>query len=59
MSEFIKPTESQSSVEISVNSKGVVSYVVKVYNIDPVKATNDAVKIIEKLQEKYKKDFTF
>jgi hypothetical protein len=51
--------DSVSSTEINVNAKGQVSFSVKVYNCDPVLATNDAVKIIEKLKEKYKNEFSF
>lgn len=44
----------QSSVEIKRNSKGNVELMVKVYDVDPVKASERAHKVYEKLINKYK-----
>lgn len=44
----------QSSVELKRNSKGVVEFVVKVYDDSPEKAKIEACKTFESLDKKYK-----
>jgi hypothetical protein len=45
--------DSLSSVEISCNSKGIITWKIKVYDSSAISATNKAVQINEKLRVKY------
>ena len=49
----MQETQSLPSVELTMDSKGVVKPTVKVYNQDPMQAMNDCQIIFDTLRERY------